>query len=83
MCLLCTKLYLRNKLVSKLIGKKLTVDVLDYFPVQLSYGVISNGSMMKKHDEKASFETFFYEVINSPFLLWKFYFNIISRIAFN
>ena len=60
MCLLCTKLYLRNKLVSKLIGKKLTVDVLDYFPIQLSY-----------------------EVINSPFLLWKFYFDIISRIAFN
>ena len=38
MCLFCTKLYLRNK-VSRLIEKKLTVDVLDYFPVQLPYGL--------------------------------------------
>ena len=39
MFVFCTKIYLRNK-VSKLIEKKKIVDVLDYFPVQLSYGII-------------------------------------------
>ena len=43
MCLICTKLYLRNKKLSKVIDKELTVDVLNYFPIQLSYRVISEG----------------------------------------
>ena len=40
MCLFCTKIYLKNKRICKLIEKCLTVNVLDYFPVQLSYGVL-------------------------------------------
>ena len=43
MCLFCTKLYLKNKKICNVIEKKLTIDVLDYFPVQLTYGVISDG----------------------------------------
>lgn len=43
MCLFCTKIYLKNKRICKLIEKCLTVNVLDYFPVHFSYGVIISG----------------------------------------
>ena len=69
MCLICTKIYLRNKKLSKVIDKELTVDVLNYFPIQLSYRVISEGfvnffihsavmNLQKLYDEKANVETF-------------------------
>ena len=94
MCLFCTKIYLRNKKLSRLIEKKLTVDVLKHFPSQLSYGIISGGCVnlfvhssvidrQKVFDESANFGTLFYEVINSPFILLKFYLNILARIVFN
>ena len=92
MCLFCTKIYLRNKKLSRLIEKKLTVDVLKHFPSQLSYGVISGGCVnlfvhssvidrQKVFDESANFGTIFYEVINSPFILLKFYLDILVRIV--
>ena len=34
-------------------------------------------------DENGNFGTLFYEVINSPFLLWKSYLDILARIVFN
>ena len=34
-------------------------------------------------DENGSFGTLFYEVINSPFLLWKSYLDILARTVFN
>lgn len=37
------KSLLRNSKICKLIEKKLAIDVLDFFPVQLSYGVITKG----------------------------------------
>ena len=93
MCLFCTKIYLRNKKVSKLIEKKLVVDVLGYFPGNLSYGIISDGTVnlfihtsvnarQKILDENGNFGVLFYEVINSPFMLWKFYLDVLARIVF-
>lgn len=34
-------------------------------------------------DENGNFGTLFYEIINSPFLLWKSYLDILARIVFN
>ena len=45
MCLFCNKVYFRNKKICDAIEKKLTIKVLDYFPVELSYGVIIDGSV--------------------------------------
>ena len=94
MCLFCFEIYLRNKNLSRLIEKKLTVDVLKHFPSQLSYGIISGGCVnlfvhssvidrQKVFDESANFGTSFYEVMNSPFMLLKFYLDILARIIFN
>ena len=94
MCLFCTKIYLRNKKLSRLIEKKLTFDVLKHFTSQLSYGIISGGCVnlfvhssvidrQKVFDESANFGTLFYEVINSSFMLLKFYLDILARIIFN
>ena len=80
MCSFCTKIYLRNKKGSKIIEKKLFADVLDYFSVQLSYGIISEGQVhlfvhssvidrQKMFDENGNLGVLFYEVVNSPFLL--------------
>ena len=91
MCLFCTKIYLRNKKLSRLIEKKLTVDVLKNFPSQLSYGVISGGCVnlfvhssvidrQKVFDESANFGTLFYEVINSLFMLLGSFSTILTSI---
>ena len=80
--------------MSRLIEKKLTVDILGYFPVQLSYGIIIDGHVnlfvnssvndrQKLFDENSNFRALFFEVINSPFLLWKFYLDVLARIVFN
>ena len=74
MFVFCTKIYLRNKKVSKLIEKKKKfVDLLDYFPVQLSYGIIirdgcvnlcvhcSVTDRQKILDENGNFKTLFFK----------------------
>ena len=74
--------------------KNLTVEVLDFFPVHLSYGITSSGHVhlfvhssivdrQKQLSYNSNFETLFYEVINSPFMLWKFYLDILARVVFN
>ena len=80
--------------MSPLIEKKLIADVLDHFPVHLIYGIISDDHVnlfahssvtdkQKIVNENGNFGVLFYEVINSPFLLWKFYFDVLARIVFN
>ena len=92
MCLFCLKICLGHKKVSRLTEKKLAVDVLNYFPVQLSYGVITDGHVNlfvhssvndRKNllDENSNFGTLFFEVINS--LLWKFYLDVAAKFVFN
>ena len=77
MCLFCTKLYLTNKRIFSVIEKKIAIDVLDYFPVQLSYGVISDGAVdlfvyssvcdrQRLFGENTNIGTLYYEVISSP-----------------
>ena len=77
-----------------LLKKKLTIDVLDYFCVQLTHSVISNGvanlflhssvcDRQKLYSENTSFGTIYYEVVSSPFILWKFYRDIMARILLN
>ena len=94
MCLFCTKLYLKNKKICRVIEKKLTTDVLEYFPVQLSNGVIAHvvvhllvhssvSDRQKLHGENTNFGILYYEVVSSLFILWKFYLDILARIVFN
>ena len=94
MSMFCTKMCLRNRKLSSLVGKNLIVDILDYFPVQLSYGIISSrhvhlfvySSVMDRQKllaDNSNFGILFYEVINSPFMLLKFYLDILARIVFN
>ena len=94
MCMFCAKICLRNRKLSSLIEKKLIVDILDFFPVQPSYGIISGGHVhlfvhssivnRQKHlADNSNFGILFYEVINSPFMLLKFYLNILARVVFN
>ena len=94
MCLFCTKLYLKNKKIYNFIKSKLTINVLDYFPVQLTYGVISDGLVnlfahssvcdrQQLYGENTNFGTLYYEVVSSPFILRKFYLDILARIVLN
>ena len=94
MCLFCTKIYLRNKRQSTSIEENLTVDIYIFFPVHLSYGIIYGGhvhffvhsSIVDRQKHLAynlNFGTLFYEIINSPFMLLKFYLGILARIVFN
>ena len=94
MCMVCTKICLRNRKLSSLIEKNQTIDILDFFLVQLSYGIISGGhlhlfvhsSVMDRQKllaDNSNFGILFYEFINSPFMLWKFFLDILPRIVFN
>ena len=68
--------------------------ILYFFPVHLSYGIISGGNVhlfvhssivdRQKHlSYNSNFGTLFHEVINSPLMLLKFYLDILSRIVYN
>ena len=94
MCLFCTKIYLRNKKVSRLIEKKLTGDILNYFlfSFKLSYGVKTDShfnlffhssvnEIQKLLAENSNFGTLFFEVINSLFLLWIFHLDVLAGIV--
>ena len=94
MCLFCTKIYLKNKSLSDSIEKNVTIDILDFFPVHLSYGIISGGhvhlfvhsAVMDRQARlpyNSNFRTLFYEVISSLFMLLKFYLDILARIVYN
>ena len=67
---------------------------MDYFRVQLTHSVISDGVVnlfvhssvcdrQKLYSENTSFGTVHYEVVSSPFILWKFYLDILARIVLN
>ena len=94
MCLFYAKLYLKNRKICKVSEKELAIDVLGFFPVQMSYGVITSGlinlfvhsSLCDKqvlHGENTNFGILYYEVISSPFILWKSYLDILAKIVLN
>ena len=94
-CRFCTKVYINHKKISGYIIDKLPVQINDYTPTQLRYGVLleeqitvfvhsSVVNRQKLFDVgNCNCGILFYESINSPFLLWKFYLDILAGIFFN
>ena len=93
MCLFCAKLCLKNKKVNLTITKKLKIGYFENFPVSLYCSVTSSDEInlfvhSSSQDRQKlygpnNFGTLFYEVISSPFLLWKFYLDVLDRIVLN
>ena len=94
MCCFCTKIYTKHKNISKYINDNLFVQITEFIPVQLSYGIITGCEInlfvhssvcerQKVHETSDNFGCLFYEFINSPFLLCKFYLDILCRVVFN
>ena len=94
MCRFCTKTYIKHKKISYHINEKLFAQTDDYFPVQLRFGIVlaKNVNLFvytnitpknKVFKIDSNFGTLYYESINSSFLLWKFYLDILCRIVFN
>ena len=89
MCEYCTKLCIKNKKVSGHINNNLFVQISD-FPNQLKHGfsltqkvpLFVHTNIVTKND-RSRCGGLYYESISSPFMLWKFYLNILSRIVFN
>ena len=93
-CQCCTKLLIKNKKVDKEIRKRLTIDSRKNMPSVLYYGVISNdllsllvhincGRDRQRSCSENNFGVLYYEVISSPFVLWKFYLDVSGRIVLN
>ena len=93
MCLFCTKLCIKNKKVNQAITKTLKISYFENFPVPLYCSVIcydeislfvhSSSEDRQKLYGPNNFGTLFYEVISSPFMLWKFYLDVLVRIVLN
>ena len=94
-CRFCTKVYINHKKISGYIIDKLPVQINDYTPTQLRYGVLLeeqitvfvHSSVINRQKlfdvGNCNCGILFYESINSPFLLWKFYLDILAGIFFN
>ena len=92
MCRYCTKLYIKDKKISDHINKELYVQI-DEFLVQVSQGVVAarwinlfahtNIHARKNDPFGVNFGSLYYESINSPFILWKLYLDVLCRIVFN
>ena len=85
----CTKLCIKNKKISDHINNNLFVHTNE-FPNQLKQGIVMtqkvplfvNTNIVVKND-RLNFGGLYYESINSPFMLWKFYLDILCWIVFN
>ena len=83
----------KQKKNNRAITKKLKIGYLENFPASLYCSVISTDKInlfvhSSSQDRQKlcgpnNFGTLFYEVISSPFLLWKFYLDILARIVLN
>ena len=95
MCPFCAKVYIKHRKISGFINENLTVQIDGYIPIQLKYGVLL-GSELNLFARSSVFNrqklfdigsrncgTLFYESIDSPFLLMKFYLDRLARIIFN
>ena len=94
MCAFRTKIYINNKKISQHINKKLFVEIDKYIPMELQFGVaaakdinlfVHTNVCDKKHafDRYTNFGIVFYESMNSPFIIWKLYLDILCRVVFN
>ena len=85
----CTRLYVPNKKISDYINNNFFVEI-DHFPVQISHEIIAEKKKyLFAHTNLISsrgdpfglnFGGFYYESVTSPFLFWKTYLDILSRI---
>ena len=92
-CLFCTKLCLKNEKVNLVITKTLKIGYFENFPVSLYCSVISSDEInlfvhSSSQDRQKlygpnNFGTLLYEVISSPFMLWKFYLDVLARVVLN
>ena len=86
MCLFCTKLCLKNKKVNRPITETLKIGYFENFPMGLYCSVISRDRInlfvhSSSQDRQKlfgpnNFDTLFYEVISSPFILLMFWLGL-------
>ena len=88
-------MYIKHRKIFDYINKNLYIQVNENIPSSLCQGIVlaesiplfvhTNVSQKGRGtlDWNYNFGTLFYESINSPFLLWKFYLEIICRVVFN
>ena len=87
-------LKIKDKKVTKEINKKLKLDARNFLSSQLYYGVISDGLVplfahvdFGADRERPSFENnygvLYYETINSLFMVFKAYLDILEKIILN
>ena len=89
MCGYCTKLYIKKIYISDHINNNLFVNINEC-PNQLKQGIImtqkvplfAHTNIVMKND-KSNLGGMYYQSINSSFMLWKFYLDILCRIVFN
>ena len=93
-CQFCTKLQIKDKKVTKAITKKLKLDARNFFPPELYYGVVSNGLVSlfvhvefgpdrQRPYSENNYGVLHYEEINSPFMVFKAYLDILGKIILN
>ena len=93
-CQFCTKLQIKDKKVTKEINKKLTLDTRNFLPPCLYYGVVYNSSISlfvhvefgpdrERPYSANNYGVLYYEVINSPFMIFKAYLDILGKIILN
>ena len=88
----CTKLYIQNKRISNFINDELCLNISE-FPYEITRGIASankiyffahtNAYYRKNDPFGTNLGSLYYESVNSPFLLWKFYLDVLSRVVFN
>ena len=88
------KLVIKIKKIDKEFKKRLTIDSRKNITSVLYYGVVSgsplplSGHVNSGHDRQKpysenNFDVLYYELISSPFMLWKFYLDVLGRIILN
>ena len=87
-------LQIKDKNIITEINKKLKLDSRNFFPPELYYGAMTDGVLplfvyvdfgpdRQRPYSENNYGVLYYEVINSPFMLFKSYLDILGRIIFN
>ena len=95
-CVFCTRFHVRERLLSDFLNQKLTFSkssfpsnfVHDVFLHQISLFIHYHGIIYASRDKNlendyANFGGLYYEEVDRPFLLYKFYLEILGRVIFN
>ena len=93
-CQFCTKLQIKDKIIVKYIKKKLVLAAKKRFPIFLRSTVTFNseiplfvhvqcGPDRQRSYSKNNYGVLYYEFINSPFMLFKNYLDILGKIILN